>query len=94
MHGLHRQPGKGRVPFGKQQRMPQTAYTAITIGKGMDQFQLIVEHTTADQHVYVAVLDPVQQLHDQIRNILRQRAEMQDMSLLIYDPHRSGAKHT
>ena len=56
--------------------MPQTAYTAITIGKGMNQFKLIMEHTAADQHMHIAVLDPVQQLHDQIGDILRQSAEM------------------
>ena len=58
-----------------------------------DQFQLIVEHTASNQHVQVAVLCPIQQLHDQIRHILRQRAKMQDMSLLIYNTDGPRAEH-
>ena len=75
-HGLHRQPGKGRIPLGEQQRVPQTSDTTITVSEGMDQFQLVVEHATADQHVYIAVLSPVQQLHYQIRHILWKCTEM------------------
>ena len=58
-----------------------------------DQFQLIVEHTASNQHVQVAVLCPIQQLHDQIRHILRQRAKMQNMSLLIYNANRPCAEY-
>ena len=61
--------------------------------KGVDQFQLIVEHTASNQHVQVAVLCPIQQLHDQIRHILRQRAKMQDMPLLIDNAIRPRAEH-
>ena len=59
----------------------------------MDQLQLIVEHAASDQHVQVAVLCPIQQFHDQIRHILRQRAKMQDMSLLIYNTDGPRAEH-
>lgn len=54
--GLHREPGKGWIPFRQQQRMPQAAHATISIDKGMDQFQFIVEHTDADQHVYLTGL--------------------------------------
>lgn len=69
--GFHRQLGKGRIPLGEQQRMPQAANATVSIGKGVDQFQLIMEHATADQHMHIAVFHPVQQLHDQIRDICR-----------------------
>ena len=73
--------------------MPQAAHATISIGKGMDQFQLIVEHTTANQHVYLAGLCPFQQLHDQIRDILWKRTEMQDMSFAVYYAYRSCPEH-
>ena len=41
----------------------------------------------------VTGLCPIQQLHDQIRHILGQRAEMQDMSLLIYNANGPCAEH-
>ena len=41
----------------------------------------------------VTGLCPIQQLHDQIRHILGQRAEMQDMSLLIYNANWPCAEH-
>ena len=73
--------------------MPEPSNAAIAVCKGMDQLQLIVEHAASDQHVQVAVLCPIQQLHDQIRHILGQRAEMQDMSLLIYNADGPRAEH-
>ena len=91
--GLHREPGKGRIPFGKQQRMPQAAHTSISIREGVDQFKLIVEHTAADEHVHLTGLCPVQQLHDQIRHILWQRSKMQDMPFAVHHAYRSSAKH-
>ena len=33
--------------------MPQAAHATISIGKGMDQFQFIVEHIDADQDVHL-----------------------------------------
>ena len=42
----------------------------------------------------VAVFRPIKQFHHQIRYILRQRTEMQDMPSLIYNTNRSGTKHT
>ena len=91
--GLDRQPCKHGIPLGEQQRMPEPPNTAIAVCKGMDQLQLIVEHAASDQHVQVAVLCPIQQLHDQIRHILGQRAKMQDMPLLIYNANRPRAEH-
>ena len=91
--GLDWQPCKHRIPFGEQQCMPEPSNAAIAVCKGMDQLQLIVEHAASDQHVQVAVLCPIQQLHDQTRNILRQRAEMQNMPLLIYNANRPRAEH-
>ena len=41
----------------------------------------------------VTGLCPIQQLHDQIRHILGQRAKMQDMPLLIYNANRPRAEH-
>ena len=73
--------------------MPEPSNTAIAVCKGVDQLQFIMEHATSDQHMQVAGLCPIQQLHDQIRHILGQRAEMQDMSLLIYNANRPRAEH-
>ena len=53
-----------------------------------------MEHTAANQHVYLAGLCPVQQIHDQIRNILWKRTEMQNMSFAVYHTHRTSAEHT
>lgn len=91
--GFNRQPCKHRIPFGEQQCMPEPSNTAIAVCKGVDQLQLVVEHAASDQHVQVAVLRPIQQFHDQIRNILRQRAEMQNMSFLTYNANRPRAEH-
>ena len=44
--------------------------------------------------MHIAVFHPVQQFYDQIRDILRQRAEMQDMPFLIDNTHRPGAEHS
>lgn len=73
--------------------MPQSPHTPISIGKGVDQFQLIVEHAAADQHVHLAGLYPIQQFHDQIRHILWKRSKMQDMPFAVHHAHRSSAKH-
>ena len=91
--GLDWQPCKYRIPFREQQRVPEPSNAAIAVCKGMDQLQLIVEHAASDQHVQVAVLCPIQQFHDQIRHILRQRAKMQDMYLLIYNTDGPRAEH-
>ena len=73
--------------------MPEPSNAAVAVCEGVDQLQLVVEHTASNQHVQVAVLCPIQQLHDQIRHILRKRAEMQDMSLLIYNANGPCAEH-
>ena len=91
--GLDRQPCKYRIPFREQQRVPEPSNAAIAISKGMDQLQFIMKHAASDQHVQVAVLCPIQQFRDQIRHILRQRAKMQDMSLLIYNTDGPRAEH-
>ena len=74
--------------------MPQTAYTAVFIRKWMNQLKFVMKHTAADQHMHIAAFHPVQQLHDQIRDILRQRPKMQDTPFLIYNAHRQGAEHS
>lgn len=43
--------------------------------------------------MHIAVLDPFQQFHDQIGDMLRQSAEMQDMPFLIHDADRLGVEH-
>ncbi len=73
--------------------MPDPSNTAIAVCKGVNQLQLIMKHAASDQHVQVAVLRPIQQFHDQIRHILRQRAKIQDMSLLIYNANGPRAEH-
>ena len=88
--GLDRQPCKHRIPFGEQQCMPEPPNTAIAVCKGMDQLQLIMEHAASDQHVQVAALCPIQQLHDQNRHILRQRAKMQAHPDLQHQQAASG----
>lgn len=40
----------------------------------------------------ITVLYPIQQLCDQPGNIVRQRSEMQDMSLSVYHTDRAGTK--
>ena len=74
--------------------MPQASNTAVSIGKGVNQFKLIMEHTAADQHMHIAALNPVQQFHDQIGDILWQSAKMQDMPFLIYNANGLGTEHT
>lgn len=59
----------------------------------MDQFELVVEHAAADQHVHLTGFYPVQEFHHQIRDILRQSAKMQDMPLTVHHTHRPGAEH-
>ena len=54
----------------------------------MDKFKLIVKHATLDEHMKLTVPHPVQQFHDQARYIIRQRAEMQNIPLLVYYTHR------
>ena len=91
--GLDRQPCKYRIPFGEQQCMPEPSNTATAVCKGVDQLQFIMEHATSDQHMQVAGLCPIQQLHDQIRHILGQCAKMQNMSFLIYNANGPCAEH-
>jgi hypothetical protein len=59
----------------------------------VDQFELVVEHAAADQHVHLTGFYPVQEFHHQIRDILRQSAKMQDMPLTVHHTHRPGAEH-
>ena len=44
--------------------MPEPSNAAVAVCEGVDQLQLVVEHTASNQHVQVAVLCPIQQLHD------------------------------
>ena len=88
--GLDRQPCKYRIPFREQQRVPEPSNAAIAISKGMDQLQFIMKHAASDQHVQVAALCPIQQLHDQNRHILRQRAKMQAHPDLQHQQAASG----
>ena len=91
--GLDWQPCKHGIPLGEQQRVPEPSNAAIAVCEGVDQLQLVVEHAASDQHVQVAVLRPIQQFNDQIRHILGQRTEMQDMPLLIHNADRPRAEH-
>lgn len=62
--GLNREPGKHWLPPGQQQSVPQSSDSPIAVGKGMNQFQLVMEYTAFDEHMEIAVPHPVQQLHD------------------------------
>ena len=74
--------------------MPEPPNTAIAVGKGVDQLQLIVKYTAADQHVYVAGFGPFQQFHHQIWNVLGERSKVQHTTFLVHHTHRSGAEHS
>ena len=90
--GLHVEPGKGWIPLRQQQRMPQAAHTPISISERVKQFQFIVEHTATNQHVHLASFYPVQQFHNQVRDILWKGAEMQDIPFAVYYAHGPGTK--
>ena len=53
--GFHGEPGKGRIRLGEQQRMPQAAHTPISIGKGVDYFQLVPKYVTANIWIYFII---------------------------------------
>ena len=89
---FYRQPCKNRVPPGQQEGMPKAADPPIAIGEGVNQLQFIMKYAASDQHMKIAVPGPFQQLQNQIRDILRQCAEMQDIALLIYNANGSGAE--
>ena len=90
--GLYREPDKHRVPFGKQQRVPQPTCPAIAVGKGVDQFKLVVEHTALDQYREFTAFDPFQQICDCLRHVLGQRSEVDDLPRLIDHAHGPGAE--
>ena len=73
--------------------MPQASYTSISIGKGMDQFRLIVEHTATDEHMNFTTPRPIRQFHNQTRDKLWKRAKMRNMFLVVHNTHRTGAEY-
>ena len=39
--------------------MPQSADSSVSVGEGMDKFQLIVQHAASYQHMDIAVFRPI-----------------------------------
>ena len=74
--------------------MSQASNAAVSISEGVDRLKPKIVNATANQHIHIAVFDPVQQIHNQIGDILHKGAQMQDMPLWVNDTNRPGAKHT
>lgn len=60
----------------------------------MYKLKFIVKYTASNQHGQFAVLHPVQQIHNYIRNILGHRPEVNNLSRQIDHAHWPGTKHT
>ena len=73
--------------------MSQAAHAPISIGKGMDQFRLIVEHKAADEHMIFTTPRPIRQFHNQTRDKLWKRAKMRNMFLVVHNTYRTGAEY-
>ena len=58
--GLHREMQKYRIQFAKDKRLPESPYSAISIGKGMDEFKLVMEYATANQKVIFGAAKPAE----------------------------------
>ena len=74
--------------------MPQATDSPVTISKGVDHFQFVVKHTAFDQHMDVAILDPIQQLHGKSGRIIRESTEVKNVSLLVHHTYRARTETT
>ena len=72
--------------------MPQPPHSAVSVGKGVNQLQLIVEYAAFYQHMHFAFLHPFQQLPGQAGGIIRKGAKVEDIALPVHHPHRPGAE--
>ena len=93
-HGFHRQVGKDRLPFLQDERLPKSARPAISIGKRMNEFKLIMKHAGTDERVRLRISQPVKELLHGFRHILSGCSSMDETiprihaNALIAERHR------
>ena len=87
-------PGEQWLPLGQQQSMPQPSNSPVAVSKGMDYFQLIMEHAAFDQHMNIAILDPFQQFHSESRCIIRKGTKVKNITLLVNHTDWPGTEAT
>ena len=92
--GLNREPCKDRIPFRKQQRVPQPANASVAVSKRMDQLKFIMEYAALDEHGQFTFLCPFEEIVHQLRYIIRKSSEMQDSSFAVHDTHGTAPEHT
>ena len=57
---------KDGIELRQNQRLPQAAHSAVSIGERVDKFKLVVEDATANQQVVVGVFEPVEEVCHQL----------------------------
>lgn len=55
-HCFHGQVSQKRFPRPQDQGLPQSTHAAVAIGKGVDEFKLVVKNATGHQEMLIGVL--------------------------------------
>ena len=50
-HAFDREMLENGIQPGGNQRLPESVHASVAVGKRMNEFELVVEHTAADQQV-------------------------------------------
>lgn len=58
--GFHRQVFKQGTPMGENNRLPQAPDATVAVGKGVDEFKLVMEHGACHQGGHTRLLKPRQ----------------------------------
>ena len=56
------------MQFAENERLPQSSHASVAIGKRMDKFKFVVEHTRAYKQMVFASVQPFEQIPHQIRH--------------------------
>ena len=90
-HGFHRQEGEEGVPVTEDEGLPEATYATISVGEGVDEFELVVKDATCDERVGVGVLQPVEQVFHEAVDLVGGGREMHKF-LALCNANRAGSE--
>ena len=90
-HAFHREEGQLWLPAAQDERLPQPSDAAVSIGKGMNELELVMEHAARDQGMLSLPLQPAEQILHQSRYALRRWCQMHELGTL-HDAHAGEAE--
>ena len=81
-HRFHRKEGEEWIPAAEEEGLPEAAHTAIAIGEGVNEFQLVMEDATGDERMGIGALEPAEQVFHETGDEMGRWSEVDDLFAL------------